>query len=112
MDKIKIERYPVINCEDVEKLTGKHWGDFEFAQMAENGSYHMVRCSDEALQELEFDIKWARREEPEYDEDDEEILQYLKRSTPLARYQNQKQLIEILRNEYGITDGILIHVDW
>ena len=39
MIEIKTARY--ITCDDVEKLTGKHWGDFEFAQMAENDAYQV-----------------------------------------------------------------------
>ena len=44
MIEIKTARY--INTNDVEKLTGKHWGDFEFAQMAENDAYQVLCCAD------------------------------------------------------------------
>ena len=59
MIEIKTTRY--IDTDDVEKLTGKHWGDFEFAQMAENDAYQVLCCADWYLEELYEDLedtKW------------------------------------------------------
>ena len=61
MIEIKTARY--INTDDVEKLTGKHWGDFEFAQMAENDAYQVMSCSDDYLEELYEDLEWETGKE-------------------------------------------------
>ena len=52
MDKITIQNIPYITSEDVEKLVGVHFSKFEFTQMAENGSYVRLDCSDWGLERL------------------------------------------------------------
>ena len=74
MIEIKTARY--INTNDVEKLTGKHWGDFEFAQMAENDAYQVLGCSDEDLEELYEDLEWETGTEDMIAEDFEDEDEY------------------------------------
>ena len=109
MITIKSVRY--ITTDDVEKLTGKHWGDFEFAQMAENDSYQVLNCSDDHLEDLEADFEDA--EEPSVEDyEDEEEYNWYKSRCAYARLRNEIQLIKILREEYGITDSILVWISW
>ena len=70
--EIKTARY--INTDDVEKLTGKHWGDFEFAQMAANDAYQVMSCSDDYLEELYEDLEWETGKEGMTPEDFEDIF--------------------------------------
>ena len=85
-----------ITTDDVEELTGKHWTDFEFAQMAENDSYVILCLADWYLEELYEELE-------EYED---ENLKYTN------RLKNQINLIEILRKDYGLRDSILIWVSW
>ena len=112
MIEIKTARY--ITCDDVEKLTGKHWGDFEFAQMAENDAYQVLCCSDWYLEELYEDLEWETGKEGMKPEDfeDEEEYKLRRRYCRAVRLKNQIELVEILRNDYGIRDSILIWVSW
>lgn len=109
MIEIKTARY--INTDDVEKLTGKYWGFFEFAHMAENDTYQILDCSDWYLEELyeEFeDIEY----EIDFDENDKNVSPYRKRDCYAYCLKNQIELIEILRKDYGIRDSILIWISW
>lgn len=112
MIEIKTVRY--INTDDVEKLTGKHWGDFEFAQMAENGAYQTLCCADWYLEELYEDLEWESSKEGMSPEDwgDEEESEWHRRHCRAVRLKNQIELIEILRKDYGIRDSILIWISW
>lgn len=110
---VEIKQVPVITCGDVQKLTGKYWAHFEFAQMAEDDSYQTLYCSDEALEELEREIEWESRKWGQLTvadfEDEEEYERHL-RTRPDTRLLNQLDLIKILRDQYNITNRILIHV--
>lgn len=109
MIAIKSVRY--ITTDDVKKLTGKHWSDFEFAQMAENDSYQILDCSDDHLEDLKDDFEDA--EEPFIEDyDDEEEYNWSKECCLWARLRNEINLIEILRNEYNIHDTILVWISW
>lgn len=108
MIKIKTTQY--ITCDDVEKLTGKHWSDFEFAQMAENDAYQILCCTDGDLEELYEDFKWEIDKEGMTAEDFEE--EYNCCHCRAVRLKNQIKLIEILRKDYGIQDSILIWISW
>jgi hypothetical protein len=112
MIEIKTTRY--INTDDVEKLTGKHWGDFEFAQMAENDAYQVLCCSDGDLEELYEDLEWETGKEGMNPEDfeDEEEYEWRRRRCRAVRLKNQIELVEILRKDYGIRDSILIWISW
>ena len=112
MVEIKTARY--INTDDVEKLTGKHWGDFEFAQMAENDAYQVLYCSDGDLEELYEDLEWETGKEGMSPEDfeDEEEYEWRRRHCRVVRLKNQIELVEILRKDYGIRDSILIWIGW
>ena len=57
---VKLKSIPYITTDDVEELTGKHWGDFEFAQMAENDSYITIKCDDGSLESLYEDAEWFK----------------------------------------------------
>lgn len=110
--EIKTARY--ITCDDVEKLTGKRWGDFEFAQMAENDAYQVLGCSDGDLEELYEDLEWETGKEGMTAEDweDEEEYNWHRRHCRAVRLKNQIELVEILRKDYGIRDSILIWISW
>lgn len=110
--EIKTARY--IHTVDVEKLTGKHWGDFEFAQMAENDSYQVLGCDDWDLEELYEELEWETGKEGMTAEDweDEEEYNWHRRHCRAVRLKNQIELVEILRKDYGIRDSILIWVSW
>ena len=103
--EIKTTRY--ITCDDVEKLTGKHWGDFKFAQSVENDSYQILCCADWYLKELYEELEWEIGEEDMNPED----FKYNCRAVPI-RLINQIELVKILRQDYGIRDSILIWVSW
>ena len=106
MIEIKTARY--IDTDDVEKLTGKHWDEFEFAHEAGNDAYQILSCSDEYLEELYEDFEDTKDELELFDEDDDRAR---RRCYP-NRIRNQIQLIEILRKDYGIHDSILIWISW
>ena len=106
MIEIKTARY--INTVDVEKLTGKHWNEFEFAQMAENDTYQILDCSDWYLEELYEEFEDTKDELEDFDEDN----QWARRHCYPNRIRNQIELIEILRKDYGIRDSILIWISW
>lgn len=111
--EIKTTRY--ITCDDVEKLTGKHWGDFEFAQMAGNDGYQILCCSDWSLEDLYEELKWEDGKEGSLtinDFDDEEDYRRYCRNSRACHLRNQIELVEILRKDYGIRDSILIYVSW
>jgi hypothetical protein len=112
MIEIKTAQY--INNNDVEKLTGKHWSDFEFAQMAENDAYQTLYCDDGYLEELYEDLEDETSKEGMKLEDfeDEAEYEWHHRRCRATRLKNQIELIEILRNDYGIRDSILIWISW
>ena len=112
---VKIKSVNYITCDDVEELTGKHWGDFEFAQMAENDSYQYLCCSDDRLEDLYEDLKLEEDFESGLsvaDFEDEEEYNWHKRHCCAARLKNEIQIVEILRKQYGIQDGILVWISW
>ena len=108
---ITIKTVNCITTNDVEKLTGKHWGDFEFVQMAANDSYQILDCSDSRLEDLKDDFEDAKEPSIE-DYDDEEEYKWRKESCRWARLRNEINLIEIIRNEYNIHDTILVWISW
>lgn len=112
MIEIKTARY--INTDDVEKLTGKYWGDFEFAQMTENDAYQVMSCSDSYLEELyeDFACEIGKEGVNPKDWEDEEGCDLHNRHCRAARLKNQIELVEILRKDYGIRDSILIWISW
>lgn len=109
MIEIKTARY--INTNDVEKLTGKNWNFFEFAQTVENDAYHVLDCSDWYLEELYEEFENIK-DEIDFDENDKNVSRYRKRDCYAYRLKNQIELVEILRKDYGIRDYILIYVCW
>ena len=111
---IEIKTTQYINTNDLEKLTGKHWGDFEFAQMAENDAYQILCCDDWYLEELHEDLEdeiSSNGMSPE-DFEDEEEYHWRRRHCRAVRLKNQIELVEILRKDYGIRDSILIWISW
>ena len=104
-----------INTDDVKELTGEHWGDFEFAQMAENDSYQTLCCSDWYLEELYEDLEDEMKSEGALtiaDFDDEDDFNWHRRNCRAVRLKNQINLVEILRKQYGCRDTVLIWVSW
>lgn len=101
-----------INTDDVYELTGKHWSHFEFAQMAENGSYVRLDCSDAGLEDLYESIAW---ESGKYSISPEELPENPEEEYGdcyLTRLMNQAKLVEILRKQYGFMFEILVWVSW
>lgn len=92
MVTLKTTQY--ITDDDVEKLTGIHWSEFEFAQMAENDSFQVLSCDEEYLKELYEELE------------DEEGTKYG------MRIKNQIKLIEILRKDFNCHSSILIWISW
>ena len=62
---VKVQNVPYIHCRDVCELIGVHWSDCEFAQMAENDSYHSIFCDNDSLKMLQEELE---------DGDDEETI--------------------------------------
>ena len=113
MIKLKTTHY--INTGDVKELTGKHWGDFEFAQMAENDAYQVLYCDNWYLEELYEELEDEMKSEGELtiaDFEDEDDFTWHRRNCRVIRLKNQIELIEILRKDYGIRDFILIWISW
>lgn len=94
---VEIKNIPYITTDDVEELVkGAHWTEFEFAEMAENGSYQIVICNEEEVKRLHEDIEWENG----------------KSSVRLMYLTNQLALVEALRDKLGVTDEILIFCYW
>jgi hypothetical protein len=113
MVKLKTAHY--INTDDVKKLTGKHWSDFEFAQMAENDAYQVLYCGDWYLEELYEELEDEMKNESGLtiaDFEDEDDFKWHRCNCRAVRLKNQIELIEILRKDYGIRDSILIWISW
>ena len=104
---VKLKTVPYITTTDVEELTGIRWDLFEFAQMAENDSYQILNCSDWYLKDLYEEYEDTKDELKSYTDDDWSF----KHCYPNLIMNNIK-LIEILRNQYGIRDSILIWISW
>ena len=104
-----------ITVDDVMELTGVHWGDFQFSQMAENGSYVPVFCDDGSLEDL-----WEEYREEQELEDEitlenydgyEEAYNWYKSHCAAVRLKNEIKLIEALR-KLGARDEVLVYVSW
>ena len=91
-----IKSIPYITSEDIEELTGDNFSQFEFTQMAENGSFVRLDCSDAGLEEFYEDQEW-------------EAGKYGGR---YERITNQINLVKILRKQYGLMYEILVYVSW
>ena len=108
MESVKLKTTHYITCDDVEKLTGKHWNEFEFAQMAENDAYRILDCSDWYLEELYEEFEDTKDELEDFDEDN----RWARRDCYPNRIRNQIELVEILRKQFGVRDSILIWISW
>ena len=93
---MQIKSINYIDTDDIRELTGKHWSNFEFAQMAENDSYVRLDCSDAGLEDLYEEQAWLKDKE----------------SGTYERLINQIQLVEILRKQYGFMFEILVWISW
>lgn len=105
---VELKNVPCITCDDVEELTGVRWDEFEFAQMAENDSYQILCCADWSLEELYIEFEDVEDELDGIDVDNA----WSRRNCYPMRLKNQINLIEILRNQYGCRDTVLIRVSW
>lgn len=92
---IKVTMAPTINIEDVERQLNVHMSDFEFTEMAENGSYVTLRLDDDAVEELEDSIAWEEG----------------KNTRRQQRLRNQLTLVHLLR-DMGFKDYVLVSVFW
>lgn len=112
---IEIKSIPYITCADVEKLTGKHWNNFEFADMAENDSYQILDCSDEALEDLLEDYQYEKEEEDRLTIENfatKMDYDWHLQCCRMTCIKNQIDLIKILREQYEITKSILVWISW
>lgn len=92
---IKITMQPTISIDDICEEMNLHMSDFEFVQMAENGSYVSLDLSDGALEELWENIEWeAGKDTRRYN-----------------RLKNEEALVKRLR-DMGYRGGMLVYVDW
>ena len=105
---VELKSVHYITCNDVEELTGKHWNEFEFAQMAENDAYQILCCADWYLEELYEEFEDTKDELEDFDEDN----CWARRDCYPNRIRNQINLVEILRKQYGCRDTVLIWVSW
>ena len=98
-----------INAEDLDELVGIHWTEFEFAQMAENGSYVYLSLDEDDFEEIQESIEWELGKSS-LPATTTEVLHY--NNDFLRRILNQKKLMLMLRDQYGLRDGVLIHIYW
>ena len=92
---LKVETMYVVDIENICEVFGTHMSDYEFCQMAENGSYQTVSCDDGTLQEMYEDMEW-----------------YAGKGDPIHhRLKNQIKLIEQLR-AFGHRGDVLVYVHW
>ena len=107
---MQIKSINYIDAADIRELTGKHWSNFEFAQLAENNSYARLDCSDAGLEDLYESIAW---ESGKYSITPEELPQDPEEEYGdcyLTRLVNQARLVEILRKRYGFMFEILVWI--
>jgi hypothetical protein len=98
-----------INAEDLDELVGVHWTEFEFSQMAENGSYVYLDLDEDSLEELRESIEWELGKSS-LPVTTTEVFHC--NNDFLKRLLNQKKLMLMLRDQYGLRDGVLIHIYW
>lgn len=103
-----IKQINYINMTDAEKLVGCHWTEFEFTQMAENGDYVYLGLDDYDMEEIAEDIAWEKGKcgIPLTEDFTDCDNNYLKKLV------NQQKLMKALYYDYGVRDGILVHVFW
>ena len=109
---MQIKSINYIDTDDIRELTGKHWSNFEFAQLASNDSYARLDCSDSGLEDLYESIAW---ESGKYSISPEELPENPEEEFGdcyLTRLMNQAKLVEILRKQYGFMFEILVWVSW
>ena len=108
MERVKLKTLHYITCDDVEALTGRYWGEFLFAECAENDSYQVISCSDETLEELWEDF---RDIEDELDLINMESC-YERRNSTAWNMKCQIELVEAVRKELGVYGDLAIWVSW
>lgn len=92
---IKVTMAPVIDIEDIEEQLNVHMGDFEFTQMAENGSYVTLGLDDDAVEDLEDSIAWEEGKDTRRQQ----------------RLRNQLTLVHLLR-DMDFKDYVLVNIFW
>lgn len=92
---IKVTMAPTINIEDVERELNVHMSDFEFTEMAENGSYVTLCLDDDAIEDLEDSIAWEEGKDTRRQQ----------------KLHNQLTLVHLLR-DMGFKDYVLVSVFW
>ncbi len=105
---VKLKTAHYITCNDVEKLTGIPWNEFEFAECAENDSYVIVSCDEETLKLMLEDFEDLKGELEDVVLED----QWRRRRSYAWRLKNQIELIRVLREQFSGYDEILIWVSW
>jgi hypothetical protein len=103
-----IKQINYMNMTDAEKLVGCRWTEFEFTQMAENGSYVYVGLDDYDMEEIAESIAWEKGKWGISLDGDLADCD----NAYLKRLVNQEKLMKILYYDYGVRDGILVHVAW
>lgn len=94
---LKIETAYVVDIGDVCDTFGTCMDDYDFCEMAENGSYQAVSCDDGTLQELYNDLQY--------------YLNKLGEDQLCFRIAHKINLIEGLR-KLGHRGDVLVHVYW
>lgn len=92
---IKVTMAPTIDIEDIEDQLNIDMSDFQFTQMAENGSYVTLCLGDDAIEDLEDGIAWEEG----------------KNARRQQRFRNELTLVHLLR-DMGLKDYVLVHVYW
>lgn len=92
---IKVTMRPAVDIDDICEEMNLHISDFEFVQMAENGSYVNLDLSDGAVEELWESIEW-------------EVGKDTRRYN---RLKNEEALVKRLR-DMGYRSDMLVYVSW
>ena len=93
---MKIYSCPIIDLHEASEEIGvKEHYNYIFTEMAEDGSYQRLSCDEEHVEELKEEIEYAK-----------------KNSYFCYRAENELKLVNHLRENYNITDEVLVFVYW
>ena len=92
---IKVTMQPIVDFDDISAELGDDLSDCHFTEMAANGSYVSLDCSDEAVEELKDTMEYVKEHHPrEY-----------------KKYLNDLYVINELRH-MGYKVPILVFIFW
>ena len=92
---IKVTMQPTVDFDDIADELGVGLSDCYFTEMAENGSYVSLDCSDEAVEELKDTIEYVKEHRPR----------------DHRKYLNDLYVINELRH-MGYKNSVLVFIFW